>query len=296
MFLKPVLYYIYQLLKVYAVALMVIPLTAVYQESKIWSHPALPSLNIFGMIKVYLLNFLWMGLTSVGCAILLPKYLLFGSVSVEHDSHCLMERVIAILITILVVGPVQIRNQEHNLPADGTPCIYVANHASQIDLAVVYFLFRKFKWIAKKSVLYLPGVGFLMFMSGHVFISRKKGKDKSVTVRRMYSEAKISLSKGVPMFLFPQGTRWMGSRLPFKDGAFNIAIDNEVPLIPISMDIPLSVWNDLYPLNIFWKKKNPVIITIHEAIPVKKGMDKEELKKKCYDVIYSVLPPVEKNE
>jgi len=261
------------------------------QESKIWNpHPKLPSLSIFGMIKVYTLNLIWMTTTSIATVILLPKLILKGWKGVERDAHCLA-CMVGILCTIIVAGPVQIRNA-HNLPVDGTSCVYIANHASQMDLAVVYFIFRRFKWISKSSVKYLPGVGTLMTMGGHVFIERSsKSKDKSITVKKMYDEAKKNLADGIPMFIFPQGTRRLGERLPFKYGAYNMACDSEVPLVPISIDIPLNAWNDFYPLNLLWgKKKDPIVLTIHEPIPVTKDMDKKVLVAKTEKIIYSVLP------
>lgn len=284
----------YYVLKAYLLLLALVPITAVYQESKIWNpNPKLPSLSIFGMIKVYMLNLIWMTSTSIAALILLPKLILKGWKGVERDAHCLMERMSAIACTIIVVGPVQIRNA-HNLPVDGTSCVYIANHASQIDLAVVYFILRGFKWISKSSVKYLPGVGILMAMSGHVFIERSsKSKDKSITVKKMYDEAKKNLADGIPMFIFPQGTRRLGERLPFKYGAYNMACDSQVPLVPISIDIPLNAWNDLYPLNLLWlwgKKKDPIVLTIHEPIPVTKDMDKNDLMAKTEKIIYSVLP------
>ena len=277
--------------KAYLIFLVVAPITAVYQEAKIWANPNLPSLSIFGMIKVYLLNLIWMVTTTIASLILLPKVIL--RMDVERDAHCLMERLSAIFCTILVVGPVQIRNA-HNLPPDNTACIYIANHASQIDLAVVYFIFRRFKWISKKSVTYLPGVGTLMAMSGHVFIERNKSKDKSHTVKQMYNQAKINLSNNIPMFIFPQGTRRWGQRLPFKYGAFNMATDNQVPIVPISIDIPNQVWNDAYPLNILWTKKDPIVLTVHQPILVTKDTDKEKLMNDCDNIIYSVLPDFSK--
>ena len=56
--------------------------------------------------------------------------------------------------------------------------------------------------------------------------------------------------------IFPQGTRRVIENLPFKDGAFKIAIENEAPLIPVSINIPINMWNSMYPLNLLWGEKN----------------------------------------
>ena len=93
------------------------------------------------------------------------------------------------------------------------------------------------------------------------------------------------------MFFFPQGTRRMAVRLPFKDGAYRVAMENESLLVPISINIPLTCWNSWYPLCLLWGGKvDNVVLTAHEPIRARKDMDKEELKKRTYDAVFSVVP------
>merc|ERR1719384_454118 len=138
-------------------------------------------------------------------------------------------------------------------------------------------------------------------MSRHIFIQRKGGKgkqgqDKKSSVLNLYEQANAAIQAGIPMMIFPQGTRRMSQKLPFKDGAFNIAMNNESVIVPISINIPPGIWNTWYPLNLLWSGSNEcsnkIIMTIHEEIPTKKNMDKEELKKRTQDIIYSCLPPL----
>lgn len=82
-------------------------------------------------------------------------------------------------------------------------------------------------------------------------------------------------------------------RLPFKDGAYKVALESESLLVPISIEIPHNVWNNWYPLCLFWGGKyEKVVLTIHKPVKVKRGADREEIKKKTYDAIFSVLPLV----
>ena len=109
--------------------------------------------------------------------------------------------------------------------------------------------------------------------------------------RNLYIQSNKSVQEGVPMFIFPQGTRRMGVRLPFKDGAFNIALDNQCDLVPISIEIPKTAWNSWYPLA--RSGIPPVVLTVHKPIPTRgktKEKDIDELKQQCFDTIYSVLP------
>ena len=186
-----------------------------------------------------------------------------------------------------------------NSPPNEPAPVYVANHASQLDIGAIYFLHRNWRWIAKQSVLFLPGVGQLLYLGGHVFIDRVKKKN----AKNLYIKSHESILKDhIPMFLFPQGTRRMGGsgtqRLPFKDGAFKIAIDCQTSLIPISIEIPLSAWNTYYPLSLpfiwlgFVKPPPNVILTVHPKVSTigKTYDDLESLKQRCFDTIYSVLP------
>ena len=193
------------------------------------------------------------------------------------------------------MGNVQVDGIENLPPMNpGSPApVYIANHASQLDVAVVYTLNRRFKWISKSSVFYVPGAGQIMYLSGHVFINRKTGKNRN-SVASLFDKSNAAVQAGIPMFFFPQGTRRMAERLPFKDGAFKVAMDNESDLVPISVDIPSTTWNRAYPLP--WGAADPVVLTVHKRISVTKDTDKEALKKQCFDTIYSVLPNYDKDD
>lgn len=262
-----------------------VSLASVYQEYKIWAPKSVPSLSLWGMLKVYIFNVIWTTTTLIASTLLLPAYILSGG-NIEKYA-VLAERYLAFLCVKFMVGDVVIKNPE-KLPSDqpGSPApVYICNHASQIDVGAVYFINRRFKWIAKSSVRMLPGVGQIMSLSNHVFIDRKTGKNKG-SVSNLYAKSNNAVQSGIPMFFFPQGTRRMAERLPFKDGALNVAMKNKSDLIPLSLEIPLGIWNSSYP---FWGKPEPVVITVHDAIKVSGDENKDELRKKCCDTIYSVL-------
>lgn len=277
----------------YCSSIVVLPVLSVFQEQKIWSSKLLPSLSPIGMVKVFAMNTFWMGSTLVGSLVLFPKFLLGKCLgfNCRYEAH-FIERCSALVCCRAFVSPkVEIRGLE-NLPGNGSiPApVYVANHASQIDLAVVYSLGKEFKWISKDSVRYLPGVGLIMTMSEHVFIIRKKGRNNK-SISNMYQVANESIKSGMPMFFFPQGTRRIADRLPFKDGAFNVAMENESQIIPVSIHIPLQCWNSWYPLSLLWGGAvENLALTVHKPIQATKDMDKEDLKRKTYDAIFSVIP------
>jgi lysophosphatidate acyltransferase len=224
------------ILTVYTASIFFIAIPSVFQERRIWKSPLLPSLSFFGHVRVYIFNVMWMSITLSGGLLLLPKFFvgkIFGF-DCQYEAY-LVEQITAEMCFSMCVGwKPEIRGVENLPPDDGcAPApVYVANHASQIDLAAFYFLGRRFKWISKDSVKWLPGVGLIMSLSQHVFIQRT-GKNKK-SVSNLYQQSNNAIQAGRPMFFFPQGTRRMAVRLPFKDGAYKVALENESLLVPIT--------------------------------------------------------------
>lgn len=112
-------------------------------------------------------------------------------------------------------------------------CIYVGNHQSTADICVVYGLFKPFKWISKSEVLKIPFFGWNMGLNEYVCVQR--GDKKSI--KETMEKSRMWLSRGVPMFIFPEGTRSEdGEILPFRDGAFRLACEFNIPIAPMVID------------------------------------------------------------
>ena len=307
---------------VYQIIIIATAAVAVRQERKIWSHPKLPSLTIWGTMKVFLLNACWMEVCTFGSIVtILLSIITLDIKNTRRFAHAYVENYAGKFLTTVFICPtVKVVGVENLPPGDGfsistssssssksinsqkpSPApVYIANHTSQIDAAVCYYLNRQWRWIAKSSIIFLPGVGLTMYLGDHVMIDRVKKKDKNgnknksnnskTGARNLYIKSNQSIQEGTPMMFFPQGTRQLGQRLPFKDGAFKIALENHSLLVPISIDIPLTAWNSSYP---FGKAPECVQLTIHKPIK-SEGKELESLKKECFDTIYSVLPDYSK--
>jgi 1-acyl-sn-glycerol-3-phosphate acyltransferase len=110
------------------------------------------------------------------------------------------------------------------------PAVLVSNHASLVDIPVLYGLFRPYKWVSKESVFRVPFVGWNMYLNGYVGL--KRGSAASVV--RMLAACERWLDRGVPVLIFPEGTRSPdGEVKAFKDGAFVLAARKDVPIYPI---------------------------------------------------------------
>ncbi len=108
----------------------------------------------------------------------------------------------------------------------------VANHASLIDILVLFDLFRPFKWVSKAEIFRVPVIGWNMRLNGYVPLVRGSGE----SVRRMLARCGDLLAAGSPVLIFPEGRRTDdGTLQPFKDGAFTLAARHGVPVFPIAV-------------------------------------------------------------
>lgn len=124
----------------------------------------------------------------------------------------------------------RVTGREH-LPWRG-PAVIVANHSSLIDILVLFGLFRPFKWVSKAENFKIPFVGWNMHLNGYVSLVRG---DRASVVKMLAACSRL-IDRGNPVLFFPEGTRSTDGLLrPFKDGAFELAVQHGVPLIPVAV-------------------------------------------------------------
>ena len=112
------------------------------------------------------------------------------------------------------------------------PAVIVANHASLIDILVLFALYRPFKWVSKAENFRLPFIGWNMSLNDYVPLVR--GNKDSIVA--MMAHCRRHLERGMPVLIFPEGTRTRtGELLPFKDGAFRLAADFGCPVVPVAV-------------------------------------------------------------
>ena len=117
------------------------------------------------------------------------------------------------------------------LPWHGA-AVLVANHASLIDILVLFALFRPYKWVSKQEIFRVPVIGWNMRLNGYVPVVRGSGS----SVRRMMERCTRLLASGSPVLIFPEGRRTSdGALQPFKAGAFELAVRHGVPVFPIAV-------------------------------------------------------------
>ena len=110
------------------------------------------------------------------------------------------------------------------------PYVVVSNHESFVDMLLISHLPWEMKWMSKEMFFKIPFLGWMMRMAGDIYLVR--GKKESIV--KAVRDSHDRLEKRVSVMMFPEGTRTHdGSLGEFKDGAFRIAIDAQVPILPL---------------------------------------------------------------
>ncbi|MEW6444337.1 MAG: 1-acylglycerol-3-phosphate O-acyltransferase [bacterium] len=111
--------------------------------------------------------------------------------------------------------------------------VIVANHQSHYDIFVLYgWLGVDFKWVMKKELRKVPILGVACEKLGHIYIDRS---DTQAAIASL-QEAKKKIANGTSALFFPEGTRSLsGELLKFKKGAFQMAMDLGLPILPVTI-------------------------------------------------------------
>jgi 1-acyl-sn-glycerol-3-phosphate acyltransferase len=179
---------------------------------------------------------------------------------------------------------VRVEGREHIDPQQSY--VLVSNHQSQYDIFVLYgWLGVDFKWVMKQELRSVPGIGVACDRLGHIFIDRSNHAAAMATLQ----EAKNRIVGGTSVMFFPEGTRSRSGKLMrFKKGAFRMALDLGLPILPLTVTGTRNVLpagtSDLMP--------GSARLIIHPPIPVEglTAIDCSRLSNQVRDVIASALP------
>jgi 1-acyl-sn-glycerol-3-phosphate acyltransferase len=133
-------------------------------------------------------------------------------------------------IVLFLSGVFVKRTIRGSLPK-GKPVIYFGNHSSVLDIVTgMAYMPGHVHFVGKQELQNMPFIG-LFFKWMDIPIHRNSIKKSDQALQKM----KIDLQAGISIFIFPEGTTSMKAPglLPFKAGAFKIALEENVPLIPV---------------------------------------------------------------
>ena len=157
-------------------------------------------------------------------------------------------------MTVTVLGAENMKPQ--------TSYVITANHQSLYDIYVLYgWLGVDFKWVMKKELEKVPVLGPACKMIGHIFIDRSDTKQAVETI----NAAKAKIVNGTSVVFFPEGSRSKdGIMKPFKKGAFKMALDLGLPILPIT----ISGTRKVLPKGSIDLTPGSATLTIHPPVPV----------------------------
>ena len=177
---------------------------------------------------------LWTWLVLITCTLLwLPLMALLRLVTAPFDrGHYAVGYLFRqIPVIVAAANPLWRFRCTGTMPADPRhPYVVVSNHESFVDILLISHLPWEMKWLSKAELFRVPVLGWLMRLAGDIPVKRGFGPS---AVEAM-AQCREALANRVSVMIFPEGTRSAtADLLPFKDGAFRLAIDAGVPILPL---------------------------------------------------------------
>jgi len=163
--------------------------------------------------------------------------------------------------------------------------VFALNHQSIFDIFVVYgWLPFCFKWMMKAELRKIPLIGKACEAAGHIFINRSN----PVAARQSLERAEAQLVNGISAVIFPEGTRtYTGEMGVFKRGAFRIATDLSLPIVPVTLRGSFERMHR----NSANVTPGLIEMYVHEPLEISAFQSENihELIQKTWDVIHSAL-------
>ncbi len=163
--------------------------------------------------------------------------------------------------------------------------VFVPNHQSAFDIFLIYgYIGKDIKWVQKKELRKIPFVGKASEIAGHVFVDQSS----LVSMKETIINAQVQLGEDVSMTIFPEGARtYTGHMGRFKRGAFVIAKEMKLPVVPVTVNGPFDVMK----IHTYLFNPGRLELIIHEPIRTV-GLTDEgipELVNRSREIVHSAL-------
>lgn len=178
---------------------------------------------------------------------------------------------------------VSVKGRENIDPA--TSYVFVCNHQGAYDIFAVYgWLGHNFRWMMKAPLRRIPMVGYACYKSKQIFVDSSSPR----AIRRTMEDAEKILRGGMSIVVFPEGSRTRDGRMHrFKRGAFLLADEFNLPVVPVTIDGAY----DVLPITGRLPHWGHISLTIHKPIcPAREGHDLPDVMERSRDAIASALP------
>lgn len=162
------------------------------------------------------------------------------------------------------------------------PHIFLMNHQSAIDIPVAFLVLKTpLRFVAKRVLAKVPFLGWYMAATRMIFVDRDRSAQAVESIRK----AGQRIREGASILAYPEGTRSRNSQiLPFKKGAFVVAVEAQVPVVPVAIAHADQV------LSSTGFRVRPGTIRVRIGAPIetagmKGGRDRDALMKRCHDEV-----------
>jgi len=179
---------------------------------------------------------IWAWLVLVVCILLwFPVVLVARLLTAPFDSGRYVAGLIfrKIAVAMAALNPLWHFRYSGALPKDPRrPYVVVSNHESFTDILLISHLPWEMKWLSKAELFRIPVLGWMMWLVGDIPVKRGFGPSAVEAMAR----CREALEGRVSVMIFPEGTRSKTAELlAFKDGAFRLAIESGVPILPLAV-------------------------------------------------------------
>ncbi|MBZ2187176.1 MAG: 1-acyl-sn-glycerol-3-phosphate acyltransferase [Bryobacter sp.] len=164
--------------------------------------------------------------------------------------------------------------------------VFVANHLSYMDTpAILATIPVQFRFMAKRGLFKIPFLGYHLSRAGHIAVPRDNPRE---AIKAMIEAGKMLKERGISVLIFPEGGRSERVKLqPFKEGAFYIAINSGVPVVPVA----LAGTEKVLPMGSGTVRPGEVRLRIGDPISTV-GMtmkDRGKLTQQAFEGVYGLL-------
>ncbi len=165
--------------------------------------------------------------------------------------------------------------------------VVVINHQNMMDIPMLYNLKFHFRWVSKREVFKVPFFGQYLLLHGDIAIERGNAK---VAMRKVIERGCKWIGRGVSVAIFPEGTRSKSGEIGrFKAGAFNLAKEAQVEILPIVMDGTKSAFNKNGTFN--WRNR----LTLQVLPPISQEVVAQTENKELAEMIRTQMVETLKN-
>lgn len=173
----------------------------------------------------------------------------------------------------------------------GKPYLFLPNHFSFLDIAMMGFTPTEIMYVGKASIRKAPLFGYY-FKNLHIAVDRGRIKSRVETMRR----AGLALDQNTSVVLFPEGGIYstnIPEMVPFKNGAFRLAMEKQIPIIPVTISYNHLILPDDGKLLLNWHRAK---LVYHKELLPEEGDTEDSLKEKCFEIIQNQLRLDQANE